>query len=94
MAHCGTLFILSSPSGAGKSSLIQALLDRPSVDGMLQVSVSHTTRAPRPGEVDGIHYHFIEPSAFEALIARGAFYEWAKVLITTMAPHGNGLISS
>ena len=56
MAHTGTLFIISSPSGAGKSSLINALLERPSADGTLRVSVSHTTRAPRPGEVDGIHY--------------------------------------
>lgn len=79
MAHCGTLFIISSPSGAGKSSLIKALLERPSADGKLQVSVSHTTRAVRPGEVDGIHYHFIGQSEFKELIERGAFYEWAEV---------------
>ncbi|GGB42069.1 hypothetical protein GCM10011502_14260 [Oceanisphaera marina] len=79
MAHCGTLFIISSPSGAGKSSLIKALLERPSADGKLQVSVSHTTRAERPGEVDGIHYHFIDQPEFKALIERGAFYEWAEV---------------
>lgn len=79
MAHCGTLFIISSPSGAGKSSLIRALLDRPSVDGMLQVSVSHTTRDVRPGETDGIHYHFIDQTEFKTLIERGAFYEWAEV---------------
>ncbi|MGB5856163.1 MAG: guanylate kinase [Oceanisphaera sp.] len=79
MAHCGTLFIISSPSGAGKSSLIRALLERPSADGKLQVSVSHTTRAERPGEEDGIHYHFINQPEFKALIKRGAFYEWAEV---------------
>lgn len=79
MAHCGTLFIISSPSGAGKSSLIRGLLDRPSIDGMLQVSVSHTTRSARPGEVDGIHYHFVNQPEFQALIERGAFYEWAQV---------------
>lgn len=79
MAHCGTLFIISSPSGAGKSSLIKALLERPSADGKLQVSVSHTTRAVRPGEVDGIHYHFIDQPEFKTLIERGAFYEWAEV---------------
>lgn len=79
MAHIGTLFIISSPSGAGKSSLIQALLERPSADGKLQVSVSHTTRAMRPGEVDGVHYHFVDQSQFKALIDRGAFYEWAEV---------------
>ena len=79
MAHIGTLFIISSPSGAGKSSLIRALLDRPSTDGRLQVSVSHTTRAPRPGEENGVHYHFTDKSDFKTLIDRGAFYEWAEV---------------
>ncbi len=79
MAHTGTLFIISSPSGAGKSSLINALLERPSADGTLRVSVSHTTRAPRPGEVDGIHYHFVEPEHFKDLIEQEAFYEWAQV---------------
>ncbi|MBO1519903.1 guanylate kinase [Oceanisphaera pacifica] len=79
MAHCGTLFIISSPSGAGKSSLIQALLARPSADGQLQVSVSHTTRGVRPGEENGIHYHFVSQNEFKVLIERGAFYEWAQV---------------
>lgn len=79
----GNLFILSAPSGAGKSSLIKALLnkhvqqdDKPAT---LQVSVSHTTRQPRPGEVDGEHYHFVDRSEFEALIEQGAFFEWAEV---------------
>jgi guanylate kinase len=74
----GNLFILSAPSGAGKSSLISALLKDQSARPM-QVSVSHTTRAPRPGEIDGQHYHFVDKTAFEALIERQAFYEYAEV---------------
>lgn len=77
MQHlAGNLFIISAPSGAGKSSLIQALLKRHSD---MQVSVSHTTRAPRPGEQDGVHYHFISVDEFKALIARDEFFEWAEV---------------
>ena len=77
MQHlAGNLFIISAPSGAGKSSLIQALLKRHSD---MQVSVSHTTRAPRPGEQDGVHYHFITVDEFKALIARDEFFEWAEV---------------
>lgn len=72
----GNLFIISAPSGAGKSSLIQALLAQHSD---MQVSVSHTTRAPRPGEIDGVHYHFITVEQFKALIEQDAFYEWAEV---------------
>lgn len=77
----GNLFILSAPSGAGKSSLIKALLEKH--DGSstypMQVSVSHTTRAPRPGEVDGVHYHFVSREQFEALIEQGVFFEYAEV---------------
>ncbi len=77
MQHlAGNLFIVSAPSGAGKSSLIQALLKRHSD---MQVSVSHTTRAPRPGEQDGVHYHFISVDEFKALIAKDEFFEWAEV---------------
>ena len=77
MQHlAGNLFIISAPSGAGKSSLIQALLKRHSD---MQVSVSHTTRAPRPGEQDGVHYHFISVDEFKALIAKDEFFEWAEV---------------
>ncbi|MDP5135066.1 guanylate kinase [Rheinheimera baltica] len=77
MQHlAGNLFIVSAPSGAGKSSLIQALLKRHSD---MQVSVSHTTRAPRPGEQDGVHYHFISVDAFKGLIAKDEFFEWAEV---------------
>ena len=72
----GNLFIISAPSGAGKSSLIQALLQR---HNDMQVSVSHTTRAPRPGEQDGVHYHFVGVDAFKALIAKDEFFEWAEV---------------
>ena len=75
----GTLFIVSAPSGAGKSSLINALLTRFNLDDKLRLSVSHTTRAPRPGEEDHVSYHFVTTQEFEALIARNAFYEYAKV---------------
>ena len=68
----GTLYIVSAPSGAGKSSLIQALLKtQPLYD--TQVSVSHTTRAPRPGEVHGEHYFFVDHDEFRAMIGRDAF---------------------
>tara|TARA_Y100000296_G_C5098258_1_gene218521 strand:+ start:109 stop:750 length:642 start_codon:yes stop_codon:yes gene_type:complete len=77
----GNLFILAAPSGAGKSSLIKALMEK--YDGNaampMQVSVSHTTRSPRPGEVDGVHYHFVSREQFEALIEQGVFFEYAEV---------------
>lgn len=72
----GNLFILSAPSGAGKSSLINALLERHSD---MKVSVSHTTRSPRPGEENGVHYHFVSQDEFKALIAEDGFVEWAQV---------------
>lgn len=75
----GTLFIVSAPSGAGKSSLIDALLKRFNLDDKLILSVSHTTRAPRPGEIDHVSYHFITNEEFEKLIERNAFYEYAHV---------------
>ena len=74
----GNLFILAAPSGAGKSSLIRALLERHSNDSM-QVSVSCTTRAPRPGEIDGVHYHFLSEAEFKTKIDNHEFYEWAHV---------------
>lgn len=74
----GNLFIVAAPSGAGKSSLIRALLERHN-DGSMQVSVSCTTRAPRPGEQDGVHYHFLSVERFQAKIDNHEFYEWAKV---------------
>lgn len=77
----GNLFILAAPSGAGKSSLIKALLSKAPDENLnpKQVSVSHTTRAARPGEVDGEHYHFVSREQFEALIAEQAFFEYAEV---------------
>lgn len=72
----GTLFIISAPSGAGKTSLVRELIE--SLDG-IQVSVSHTTRAKREGEVDGVNYHFTHVADFEAMIERGEFFEYAKV---------------
>lgn len=72
----GNLFILSAPSGAGKSSLINAILGK---HADMQLSVSHTTRAPRAGEQDGVHYHFVSVDTFKQLIAEGVFLEWAEV---------------
>lgn len=72
----GNLFILSAPSGAGKSSLINALLKK---HADMKVSVSHTTRAPRPGENNAEHYHFVSVDEFKALIAKDDFFEWAQV---------------
>jgi len=74
----GNLFILSAPSGAGKSSLLNALLKQPS-EREMQVSVSHTTRQTRPGEVNGQHYHFVSIEQFKAQIEQNHFYEWAEV---------------
>ncbi|MBE0366362.1 guanylate kinase [Pseudoalteromonas aurantia] len=72
----GNLFILSAPSGAGKSSLIKALLDK---HNDVKVSVSHTTRNPRPGENNAEHYHFINVEQFKSLIEKNDFFEWAQV---------------
>ena len=77
MSAQGTLYIISAPSGAGKSSLISALLqDQPSD---MQLSVSHTTRAPRPSEENGQHYHFVSQNEFKSLIENNNFVEWAEV---------------
>ena len=78
MTTKGNLFILSAPSGAGKSSLISALLKQTSVRPM-QVSVSHTTRDPRPGETNGQHYHFVSKEVFQQAIVENTFYEHAEV---------------
>jgi len=72
----GTLYILSAPSGGGKSSLAQALVES---SGDVGISVSHTTRAPRPGERDGVHYHFVDKETFEAMVKAGDFLEYAQV---------------
>ena len=76
MTQDGNLFIVSAPSGAGKTSLMRALLER---DPGLTLSVSSTTRSPRAGETDGVHYHFLTYDAFRAAIAAGAFLEHAEV---------------
>ena len=79
MIRKGKLFVVTAPSGAGKSSLINALLkDEPA----LKLSVSYTTRAPRPGEQNGREYHFVDEGAFLAMRERGEFLESAEV-------HGN-----
>ena len=75
----GNLFVVAAPSGAGKSSLVKALLE---LDAHLAVSVSHTTRAPRGQEHHGREYWFISPDEFRAMAAQGDFFEWAEV-------HGN-----
>ncbi len=75
----GVLFIVSAPSGAGKTTLVRGLLER---EPQIGLSISHTTRAPRPGEVDGVAYHFISVERFEAMREAGDFLEWAHV-------HGN-----
>ena len=75
----GSIFIVAAPSGAGKSSLVNAVL---ALDAGLQLSISHTTRKPRPGEADGREYHFVDLAAFERLHREGRFLECAEV-------HGN-----
>ena len=72
----GTLFIVSAASGTGKTSLVRELV---AADPNLAVSVSHSTRAARPGEVDGVNYHFVSAEAFEAMVDEGAFLESAEV---------------
>jgi len=72
----GLMFILSSPSGAGKTTLSRMLL---AADAEIKLSVSATTRPPRPGEVDGVHYHFVSPDQFQQMIDEDDFYEWAEV---------------
>ena len=72
----GTLYIISAASGAGKTTLVSAVLEQ--VDD-LEVSVSHTTRAPREGEVDGVNYHFVDKHTFEAMVEDSEFIEYATV---------------
>ena len=77
--YSGRLFLVTAPSGAGKSSLVNALLK---IEPDIKLSISHTTRAPRPGEENGREYHFVTVEEFEAMKARGEFLESALV-------HGN-----
>jgi guanylate kinase len=72
----GNLIIVSAPSGAGKTTIVGEALRR---DPRVRPSISFTSRSPRPGETDGVHYHFVSPEAFDAMIARGEFLEWAEV---------------
>jgi len=73
----GMCLVLSAPSGAGKSTLTRALLE---LEPDLTLSISVTTRSPRPGEVDGVHYHFRDQATFEDAVAAGGMLEWATVL--------------
>jgi len=72
----GTLYIVAAPSGAGKSSIVNACLAR---DASIALSISFTSRPPRPGERHAEHYHFISAGEFEAMIAAGDFFEYARV---------------
>ena len=83
-ATTGCLFVLAAPSGAGKTSLVRALLER---EPGIRLSVSYTTRPPRPGEADGVDYHFVDEPRFLALRAAGEFLEHAHV-------HGNWYATS
>ena len=72
----GTLYIVAAPSGAGKTSLTRALLE---CEPGIALSVSYTSRPPRANEVEGVHYHFVARAEFEAMVARGEFFEHAVV---------------
>ncbi len=72
----GTLFIISAPSGAGKTSLVSEILERIT---NIKASISHTTRKCRPGEKDGINYHFVDEPTFADMVKKNAFLEYAEV---------------
>jgi guanylate kinase len=72
----GLMFILSSPSGGGKTTIARKLLE---ADPAIALSISATTRPPRPGEVDGVHYHFVSDATFDRMVEEDEFYEWANV---------------
>ncbi len=76
LARRGLMFILSSPSGAGKTTISRMLLD---ADPAIKLSVSVTTRPPRPGEKDGVHYYFVDDAEFDRMVEEDDFYEWAHV---------------
>ena len=80
----GNLYVIAAPSGAGKTSLVNALLER---EAGIRLSVSYTTRPPRPGEIDGVHYRFVDEAGFAARRDRGEFLEHAHV-------HGNWYATS
>ena len=78
-AERGVLFIVASPSGGGKTTLIRETMVKLEEHGIeAHFSVSHTTRAPRSRETNGVHYHFVDRDTFEAMAARGDFLEWAE----------------
>ena len=79
MEYPGNLYVVAAASGTGKSSLVKAWRE---ADPQLELSVSHTTRAPRGQEIDGREYHFVSHEEFDRLVAADAFVEWAQV-------HGN-----
>ncbi len=75
----GVLFIVASPSGGGKTTLIRRAMERLRDRGLpAHFSISHTTRAPRSKETDGVHYHFVDRETFETMVGRGDFLEWAE----------------
>ena len=76
LARRGLMFILSSPSGAGKTTISRMLLE---ADDEIKLSVSVTTRPPRPGEIDGVHYYFVDDAEFDRMVEEDDFYEWAHV---------------
>lgn len=84
MSPTGNLYVVAAPSGGGKTSLVKALLER---EPGIRLSVSYTTRPPRPGEIDGVHYHFVDEAAFLARQEAGEFIEHAYV-------HGNWYATS
>ena len=83
-ASAGSLYVIAAPSGGGKTSLVRALLER---EPGIRLSVSYTTRPPRPGEIDGVHYRFVDEAGFEARKDAGEFLEHAHV-------HGNWYATS
>ena len=86
----GQLYVVSAPSGAGKTSLVKALVE---ANADLAVSVSHTTRPKRPGEVDGINYHFVSVAEFNDHKEQGGFFEWAQVFDNFYGTSKQGVIT-
>lgn len=99
MSAQNSLFVISAPSGAGKTSLVRALMER---EPDLRFSISYTTRAQRPGEQHGQHYFFVSPERFQEMIADGAFLEHARVFdnyygtaraqVASLLAEGNGVV--